>query len=212
MKPRRTHSGFSLVELLTVVALVSVLATLGGVAVGPFFRNSELKKAVIEASAVLEGARQYALTYNTHTYVGLAETGSGNDRQVILASFASPYGVAAVDMRAGGTASADGESLVALSRPKSFRNVILGNPEAEGDITAVVSRGVQIQSEVAGEAQQFDRVIHFSPSGEARISPAKVVRLGFSIHEWKGSADTQDLPTYSLHVSGITGRVEVAPL
>lgn len=61
---RPSHHAFSLVELLVVLAIISVLAALGGPAIGSLMLGSNLSRAGQILEAQLVQGRQEAVTYN----------------------------------------------------------------------------------------------------------------------------------------------------
>src|SRR5215213_2072651 len=70
---RRDHSAFSLVELITVVAIIVALSVL----LAPAFTNmksaSDVTSSAYRIKEVLDQARSYAMANNTFTWVGFYE-------------------------------------------------------------------------------------------------------------------------------------------
>jgi len=203
LRPSRIPQAFSLLELLVVVAILSILAVAGATGLGSFSKNGDLNRAVAETGGTFENARQYAVTYNTHVYVGFAEVLQGGVKRLMIASFTAPDGVKPT----GSSITVDGENLVSLSRPRTFANVELGSSTAtgqaslEGSIPSIVLR-------VNGADVNFSHVVGFTPSGEARVSAGKVPEIGFLLQD----ARRANPMSYGFSVSGITGMLKVGPM
>lgn len=65
--------GFTLVELLVVIAIIAILTFLAVPAIQSIQKSGGFAKAVYDQSDALNLARSYALANNTYVYVGLAE-------------------------------------------------------------------------------------------------------------------------------------------
>jgi len=74
---RKSHGGFSLIELLTVMTIISIVVSVG---VGSFmaFKNTDLDNALIDIGSAMEMARQTAISGNTYTYVAFTSPASTN--------------------------------------------------------------------------------------------------------------------------------------
>jgi prepilin-type N-terminal cleavage/methylation domain-containing protein len=201
------RSAFSLLELLAVLAMIGILATFGGLAVSPVIRGSELNRAVAVTTALFEGSRQYALSHNTHTYVAFAEKAGGD---LVVASFASPHGVESVGLSSETITEVNGRDLVSLARPNTFKQVSLrGLPDGAGGYMDLEPGGAQITNRAEDQPTQFDRIVHFTPAGEARLSESKILGIRFSLEDSRVQAESSGR-AYHLSVSGITGQVEIS--
>ena len=87
MPPRR--SGFSLVELLTVIAIISVLMTVAGVGLGNLNGGKGVATAVSTSEAVFEEARALAVSKRTNAAVLVSIQDPGNSetylRRIVVA-------------------------------------------------------------------------------------------------------------------------------
>ena len=95
--------GFSLVELLVVVGIISLLLGLMGPVLHTLIGRGDLNKATGDIQGLFEQARSYALANNTYVYVGIQEvdalspTANNGVGRIALAAVASltgqrPYG------------------------------------------------------------------------------------------------------------------------
>jgi len=70
--PRRAAAGgFTLVELLVVVAIMVLVASMAVISVGPMLRGHALRSAARNVQALLCQARTYAATHNTYTALSI---------------------------------------------------------------------------------------------------------------------------------------------
>ncbi len=74
---RERRDGFSLVELLTVIAIAAVMSTLAVTAFVSLKRADSLNNATAIISTLLEQARAYAMANNTYVFVGFEESDFG---------------------------------------------------------------------------------------------------------------------------------------
>ena len=64
--------GFSMIELLVVVAVIGILAALGYPYVSTYLRAASLRAGAQELAAIVNGGRQLAITRNTNVCVVLS--------------------------------------------------------------------------------------------------------------------------------------------
>lgn len=110
---RRKTTAFSLVELLTVVAVISVLITLVSPAISSILGTKGVGRALADVSSLLELAKTEAMSRKTYVFVGLENTvdASGNP-ELMMAAVASLDGSAIT-----------GDNLVPLTRLVRVPNV-----------------------------------------------------------------------------------------
>jgi len=71
-KPRRYHRGFSLIELLTVIAIMSVLMTVVSIGIGGAAGGKSVATAVSTSEAIFDEARSIAVSKRTNVRVLVA--------------------------------------------------------------------------------------------------------------------------------------------
>lgn len=189
--------GFSLIELLTVLAIVSIFATIVSSSIAGVGAANALNKSASDLADILGEARAYAMGHDIYVYVGLEELnpalsntkGVGQVAVAVVGSTGGsrPYG------NTPGPLSDTGTSPVTLiTRPQIFDNLHIasaadltnGNMAARPasstmgfvDLGSVMNTGagkstVTFQWPLSGAAKYtFDEVvIEFSPQGSARF-------------------------------------------
>ncbi len=80
-KPKTKPSGFTLVELITVIAVVSILMTVGAIGINNLTSGKGVGSAVSQAEAIFHFARQSAVANNTRTRVLIAKSLAGSGQR-----------------------------------------------------------------------------------------------------------------------------------
>lgn len=144
--------GFSLTELLVVMALMALLTMFLGPAVKSLKSSGDFSGALYKIAGMLQEARTYAVANNTYVFVGMAEVDAAQrdsaspqtpasasaGGRVALAAFASRDGTSVYDIYAlsNWTASyGKGEGLTPLGKVSVLENLHLadfGAPPASG--------------------------------------------------------------------------------
>lgn len=75
--PFRSRGGFSLVELLTVIAIISILMTVGAIGIGGITGGKGVTNGVATAEALFEEARGLAVSKRTNARVLIARNLTG---------------------------------------------------------------------------------------------------------------------------------------
>ena len=154
-RPARSASAFTLIELLTVIAIMSMMMALIAPMLLGLKGTRDMGSSAAQIAGTLDQARAYAMANNTYVFVGIAEVDASVDssaRPQVNAG-ASPYGrvaVAVVASRDGtkhsSTVTTDqgsdwqstygkGDYLTALGKLQRFENLHLASsnpPPASG--------------------------------------------------------------------------------
>ena len=190
---------FSLVELLTVIAILSVLMTVSAPVLSSFRRSGDVNSAVFNVSLLLEQARSYALANNVHVWVGFRNDGDS-------------FSVASV---AGVTGSSDdilsSATFRPLMKPRKFANIKLASTSGFNGIALTAeelgpSTSLTFSQNVAGVPVIFDQVIEFGPNGGARLTSAAVPRW-IQIGLQPSLGDKQN--DAAIQIAGLTGQVRI---
>lgn len=216
--------GFSLIELLTVVALIAILAVAVLPALSSMSGSGRTRQNLIQISGALEKAREYAVSRNTYTWVAWRMNNVSTDRPVLQMAFASADGSTA-DVPSSGTYSGPyggTNRVVPIDRPQKLEGCRLKAGSALPSDSPIRTRvenfaggaaltgpGFSSYTSTQTGTVDFDASIMFTPAGEARVSAALPENIQFALIPLKG-ADTEDTAGASLvRVSGLTGRVKV---
>ncbi len=201
---RALHHGFSLVELLTVIALLIVLATASAPVLSSMSKSGTMNKAVLNISSTLEQAQSYAMANNTYVWVGFYHDTTSNN-----------LSVAAVAGTTGSvTDFASPANLRSVIKPQNYENLRLQTDAelAENQLPGM-SAGVNVTRSSLGSFTQnlknYDSVIQFGPMGGSRIDAASIphwIQLG--LQSVSGShVDKSTVATMQL--GGLTGQVRI---
>ncbi|HTO07443.1 MAG TPA: prepilin-type N-terminal cleavage/methylation domain-containing protein [Myxococcota bacterium] len=77
MQTFRTHAGFSLIEIMTVVAIIGIMTVLGLASLRGYSRHEETRKYAASIANVLNQARSQAVTDGRTTFVVFSEPTNG---------------------------------------------------------------------------------------------------------------------------------------
>jgi prepilin-type N-terminal cleavage/methylation domain-containing protein len=234
-----THrSAFSLVELLTVMAIIVILAALAVPAMNAIKGGSDLTKSASDLSDLVQQARTYAMANNTYVYLGLEEVdpmqngyvASANGGRVITAVVSSKTGLrpTADPSTPGPLTTTD---IQPISRLQKFDNLHLatsGDMGNSGGMAKRVTDVVDLGSgdavtsfswpvEGGGTSSTLKKVIEFDPQGVARVQDGQAAPE--SINGWieiplqpsKGNAGVaaNEKNAAALQVDGMTGAVQI---
>lgn len=229
----RNDRAFSLVELLVVMGIIGILATLMMPAFNALSGSGTLTKSSSDISDLLKQARSYAMGKNTYVYVGIQEvdmisptTNNGIGR-VALATVASEDGTRPYANTPGPLAAA---SILPLGKPHYFDNLHItniGSLVSGPNMTGRPSNNVVDLSTnystvtfnwTNGSANYaFTQVIEFDPQGVARVqnnstySPAIMNYIELALIPTHGNIAPAKVPANqaAIQINGLTGAVRV---
>jgi prepilin-type N-terminal cleavage/methylation domain-containing protein len=214
--PKTAARAFTLVELLTVMAMAALVLSMAVPAMSNLAKGGQMNQAITEISGILEQARQYAVAQNTYVWVAFDDTPTTSEDRVRVVVLASKSGT---DLPAWGTddtSSAAAQTRL-LNRVKTFSNVKLSGAGTFGSsqiasLPAVGAAGPGVAdfrvSLPGGTVQKFDQAIQFTPSGEARNSAGMAGQLEFGLQPTANLVpDTKNVAV--ARVNGLTGQSTV---
>lgn len=203
--------GFSLIEILTVMAIISLLTAVTGIGIGSILSGREVDRASREISGLIEQAHAYAIAQQVPVFLGFATDSSPTEGGIAFCAFAQ------VD-------NAGTLTFTPVSRAKFFRNVEFAGafsfadagtsgPTASGtkSITEAggsFSAGTLLPSfQVGGRGFTASHVVRIGSAGDLRIEPDKVVRtLHFPLKRQVDSLDHSPVKVFS--VDGLVPTLE----
>jgi prepilin-type N-terminal cleavage/methylation domain-containing protein len=208
--------GFSLVELLVVMAVLVVMLSLAGPAMNALKGANDVNQAAADLSGLLEQARAYAMANNTFTYVGLYQANQDNAYQVKVAVFAAK----------DGTRDTSDANLQQISRVKTLENAKLttidpytnnARPDTNVETSDSFNSGLSLSTGGSSNKITYDKVLRFGPNGLTQAdnlnstttadNPKGYYELG--LKQTRGQNDS--LPNANsavIQVSGLTGAVQ----
>lgn len=220
---RKQGRGFTLVELLTVIAVMSVLVSLAAPALSSMAKGSQMTQSLIELSGTLDQARQHAISRNTYVWVALRPNPDGpNGDELSMVVLASKSGTDPLPWSNYGTVPNDEIDLI--TRPRTFDQMRFEEagkytksdiPRLDGKSTTSIANTPSDNTAVfriklpgAASLVDFDRVIQFTPTGEARVSSSVIDVIEFGLHPTRGkTGDASNVAV--LRVNGLTGQTAV---
>jgi prepilin-type N-terminal cleavage/methylation domain-containing protein len=202
--------GFSLVEMLTVMALVAILSTAAMTSLTGSGSASRLGAAATSVASFLEQARTYAVTQNTYVYVGFLPRASGTSSGEI-------------EMKLLAVASRDGSSVLPAGGTLDLQSanspaIVIGKPLLIGKISmdtngtydppiprpAATSLGSADETLKSG-AQTFGNVLAFTPGGEVILSNGSLSQRYEIGLEYAG----KDSRAAVVQIAGLSGQTRV---
>jgi prepilin-type N-terminal cleavage/methylation domain-containing protein len=224
MTPRRhpvQKRGFSLVELLTVMSIIALLASFSVPAMQSLFRSGAVNRAAGDLSGTFECARSYAMSQNTYVRVGLACVPVGSTASVptlVVIVISSVDGSLTYDSASD---MADNTRWKPLTRP-----LILGNVWTYKDLNATnapntskdslaENTDIPAFSRTAGRMGPvtFTSIVQFAPSGEAQVlkaESARYIKIGLDQPQQPNAPENaRNENPFVLRLAGINGRIDI---
>lgn len=215
----RQTRAFTILELLSVIAIVGIMAALGVANFTDIGHGAKFTEASYKLSGLMEQARSYARAQNTFVYLGIAEydqVSTGNNPgtgRVLVSVVASKDGTRIYDVFTKALKSNFSDDLVQIHRLVTLDGLHI--PEispAQADITDLS----QVQSTwefsfplKSTALARFSMILEFSPNGTVTAAPgSSFSTIGLRIEPHRqGSENSQNQAT--LTINGYTGAVQV---
>lgn len=210
----RSRQGFSLVELMCVVAVVSVMASLAWPAVVGLVSGNRLTNNAYQLSGLVQQARATALAQHTYVWVGFySYTGQDGAPSMMVATLSGNSGL---------TSDLQSNNYAMASKPAILKNVALASTGAYAslpgldstDNTDVASQSFTFHLNVPGYPNApFSNVIVFGPDGQASLPQTSsgalqlVQCIGVGLNTAPNSGS--HLHTAAIQVHGLSGQVSV---
>lgn len=212
---RAQQRAFSLTEILVVMGIIAMLATLSLPALNSLSRAGTVNKAIVDLSGTIEVARQYAMANNTYTRVIIAQLPATGARS-------TPATVAMALYCADGTGGGSIDSTTdwpALRPPLILDNLLVFDSlyTAPSDVNgskAPSQLGFPTASrKVAGAALSFTSAIQFGPSGQMADNGSQPVRYVVIACDRPGKPSDTTTPQrrnpFALRIFGQNGLISV---
>lgn len=221
-------TAFSLIELLSVMAIIGMLIVSAVPALKAIKGSREVSKSGYEIGGVLEQARAYAMARNTFVFVGIAEVDGTQSESAIQTSSGVGRVVLAAVASKNGRKSMDPSNLVPISKLYRFDNLHLdaqvgssGNlarpaVDASNNVASgsfIMDGSYAFDWPLSGNAKySFKKVICFSPIGSASNDLttgdfAKWMEVG--LVEARGNIVRATPNAAAVVLDGVTGSVAI---
>ncbi len=209
----RNRSGFSLVEMMCVLAIISIMASFAWPAIVGIVSGDRLSNNTYQLSDLIQQARSEAVARHTYVWVGFQSSKDANGVPTIM--------VASVAGNSGMTSDLQSGNITLEAKPTTLRNVAITGatsyttlPGFDSSVTTtdVASQGYSFTTSVAGNANaKFSNVIAFGPDGQVNLAQASgaltlVQCLGMGLQTAPASTK---LHVAAIQVRGLSGDVSV---
>lgn len=218
-------NGFSLIEMLTVMAIIGVLAATVVPAVFGVMAGTSATSATLELSSFLEQSRLYATGNNTYVFVSLLPTTDDAKRPELWATAIASndgsnlYNTSASTFTIGSGAN-NARQIAKVMKIKGFvakgkntiSTTVVPRPDPTGSTVGdIINISANGKTFTTGAGQVFPVSFWFAPDGSANLPTGLPSRLEVAIQpNQKQSASAADAAWASVfQIAGLTGTVRV---
>ena len=213
--------GFSLLEILAVIAIIGIILSISGVAVNSFSLSRGVDNAAVGIAGSAELARSYAMANNTYVWMGLLQ--DNNDLLVAVihsktgsSNYTNPAQLEAINKMQTftGVSLVDFSTMTASSGPMAQRVALITDNASLGFTTPAVSNPVFGWPVAATTPNHnFDRVIEFRPDGSAKVvGTTNFEMMEIALQDANLTTAVTDISVgnvAAVQIDGITGKNRV---
>jgi len=191
-----TSLGFSLIELLTVVAIIALLFGFASMAIPSMSSASKFERSVQEIRDTLEAASSMATARNSYVWVGFSwadpSQKSGKLKMITLCS-------------RDGTSSMAADNMFQADKTKTFEGLIQNDDFPKLEVGGQPLSTYEGKLIVQFNNQTYSQVYQFAPNGTMLVQPNQIessVKLGLvSEHNPANTAEVR--------ASGMNARIRL---
>jgi prepilin-type N-terminal cleavage/methylation domain-containing protein len=221
--------GFSLIELVIVLAIIGILVAIGGPVVSSVMTSGNANRAISGTASVLDLARQYAVANNTYTWAVFGSNPSAVGGETTYAAILASKdgsntadGVVPIDLDTVATYDLGSASsnLVVLQKVEIYRGAKIGplvnSPAPSTPVPVHPNANVSFKfppSSAEGLAffnanPTAQQIVQFDPNGQTRVSGSMSQIVEVGLQSMKGTIpDSSNVA--AIQIDGLTGQTRV---
>lgn len=207
-RPASQKAAFSLIEVLVVVAIVVLLASLAVPAVSSMGQSRGVNEAAYQIAAAVEQARAEAISRNTYVWLAIEQTNASGNQDITLGLVAS---------KNGNFSNTSPTNLQPLARPATIQGVLVAAPQSSlSNLEDISNHSGGITFSIGSTNFSQGRTLLFSPSGEvAKASPpannpfAFDRLVGIGLQPSRASDEAKQLNQVDVLIDGSVGIPKV---
>ncbi len=203
----KSTRGFTLIELMVVVAIMALMMALSGPLISSLSGANSVDKAVTDLSNTLEQARAYAMANSTYVRVGFGTVAKSSSSPiplfVVFCLYSSDGTLSVTDMTQWPTV---GRPLV-LSNFNFNNNLVTNSADVTPGTPSAPSALSFTRAIASLGSITFNGCIQFSPNGTAQVvasTPARFIAVAID-----RPAPLEGKNPFVLRLGGLTGTIEV---